>query len=152
MARKHLVICYQCGKQFDANKGAYYNASMKRYACTKCGRALKKSNTQSMTKSGQSTGAMIAKVVIGVLFIITAFSSPEGGWTIGYFLTGLIIGCGLILWGIYPHLKVKKDALDAKKQHETLVAEELARPKLCSSCGATGTGNVCEYCGTKYNT
>lgn len=33
---KHLVICVDCGNQFDANKGGNYDPLTKRYTCPKC--------------------------------------------------------------------------------------------------------------------
>lgn len=33
---KHLVICVDCGNQFDANRGGSYDPLTKRYTCPKC--------------------------------------------------------------------------------------------------------------------
>lgn len=149
MASKHMVTCRECGRRFDANYGGYYNKTNQRYTCKRCGDKLKKAYRkenkaqqaaarEERTGMKQSIGAMIAKIAAGVLFIVTGFSSPDGGWTFGYFLTALVIGAALIAWGLLPYLKVTK-AKTAEK--ETV--------KVCEACGATGTGTICEYCGKK---
>ena len=91
----------------------------------------------------QSYGAMIAKIGFGILFVLAGFSTPEGGWTIGYFLTALVWGGGLIAWGLMPYLKARK----AKAQQESIVPPT-APPRIwnCPSCGARSTKNPCEYC------
>lgn len=33
---KHLVICVDCGTQFDANRGGYYDPLTRRYTCKRC--------------------------------------------------------------------------------------------------------------------
>ena len=150
MARKHMVICVECGKRFDANLGGYYNQKSRRYTCKKCKNRIKNENRNKMsayqaterekrTGMKQSLGAMVAKIVVGLVFVLMGFLSPEGGWTLGYFFTALVIGAALIAWGLLPYLK-------AKKAHK----DEQVVGKICASCGATGTGDACEYCGRKY--
>lgn len=34
--KKHIVVCVDCGRQFDANWGAYYDATTRRYTCKRC--------------------------------------------------------------------------------------------------------------------
>ena len=150
MAKKHMVICRECGKQFDANVGGYYDKNDRRYVCKKCGTTLQKEYRKEVkerqaavreerTGMRQSFGAMIAKIAAGALFIVTGFSSPEGGWTLGYFLTAVVMGAALIAWGLLPYLKAKKAKEDKQE-----------KAKVCESCGATGTGETCDYCGKKY--
>lgn len=147
--QKHMVTCVQCGRQFDANRGGYYNRSSRRYTCKSCARKAQADHNERSTGMRQSRGAMIAKIAIGALFIIAGFSSPEGGWSIGYFLTALVIGGALIAWGLVPYLKAKKEAsAEAEARAEARRAAE-NEPKVCPSCGATTKGRYCEYCGSK---
>ena len=159
MASKHMVTCVECGRRFDVNAGGgYYNKSSRRYTCKKCGNQIKNANRKAQAKEReartgmkQSMGAMIAKIAVGILFVIAGFSSPEGGWTFGYFLTALVVGVALIAWGLLPYLNAKKaktiveDVASADVEEET--KEEV---KVCKSCGASGTGLICEYCGKKF--
>ena len=151
MARKHIVTCLDCGKQFDANRGGYYIQDKGRYLCKSCGKARKKVTKQQHKQFKKSAGSVsIPKIAIGLLFVAAGFSSPDSGWTFGYFLTALILGGGLILWGLLPYLKKRKEEKEMASQVAASAEHELKRPKRCSSCGATGTGEACEYCGTKY--
>lgn len=146
---KHMVTCVQCGRQFDANRGGYYNRSSRRYTCKSCGRKMQADRNERATGMRQSRGAMIAKIAIGTLFIIAGFSSPEGGWSFGYFLTALVIGGALIAWGLVPYLRAKKEAsAEAETRAEARRAAE-NEPKKCPSCGAITKGKYCEYCGSK---
>ena len=97
----------------------------------------------------QSKGAMIAKIAFGVLFILAGFSSPESWWTIGYFLTALVIGGALIAWGIVPYLKPKMALKKQEKELHELRKEYYNMAKKCPSCGAMSRGDFCEYCGSK---
>lgn len=136
MANKHFVICARCGKQFDANRGASYNPHTGRYVCKGC------TNAQT-TGMRQSYGAMIAKIGFGILFVLAGFSTPEEGWTMGYFLTALVCGGALIAWGLLPYLNAKK----AKAQQEAIVPPP-APPRVwnCPNCGGRSSRNPCEYC------
>lgn len=151
---KHMVICRDCGKQFDASKGGYYLKSSGRYLCPKCGRANNKEAKEAQAnererKTGmrQSQGAMIAKIVIGVLFIVSAFTTGSVGAT----LVGIVIGLGLIAWGFLPwYLAKKAAAAEVARLAAEKAAEEEKRlnaPKICPTCGAKTKGEVCEYCG-----
>lgn len=142
MASKHIVVCQHCGRQFDANRGGYYNRSTRRYTCKACG---------NMARTGmkQSKGAMIAKIAFGVMFILAGFVSPDSGWTIGYFLTALVIGGALIAWGIIPYLKPKMALKKQEKELHELRKEYYNMPKKCPSCGAMSKGDFCEYCGSE---
>ncbi len=52
----------------------------------------------------QTIGNMIAKVVIGAIFIVAGFATQS---LIG-FLISFIIGVGLIAWGVIPYYMAKK--------------------------------------------
>lgn len=146
---KHMVVCQFCGKQFDANRGGYYNSKSRRYTCKSCGKQVKSDQREAATGMRQSMGAMIAKIAVGVLFFCVAFTTGSAGAVI----TGIVIGLALIAWGLLPwllsRLKAKKElaSVDAARAAE----EERAAnaPKVCPACGANTKGTVCEYCGAK---
>ena len=153
---KHMVVCRECGKTFDASKGGYYDKVSRRYTCKSCGAKLKKEQRaveadrrEASTGMRQSTGAMIAKIAVGVIFIISAFMTG----TVAATLLGIVIGLALIAWALLPWYKVKKDAADKAKREaaEAAAAEEkrLNAPKMCPACGAHTKGEICEYCGAK---
>lgn len=140
---KHIVTCVECGKQFDANKGGYYDKASRRYTCKSCGNKLRADNRESQTGMRQSFGAMIAKIAFGVIFVVAAFQTGS----VGGVITGLAIGVALIAWSAVPAYTAKKQA-DANKAEALKAAEaEANRPKKCNTCGATTKGDSCEYCG-----
>jgi len=153
MAAKHLVVCQNCGRQFDANKGGYYNNQTRRYTCKKCGKQITGDARERASGMRQSMGAMIAKLAIGALFVIVAFTSgipamsEDVGGGIAFILTGLIVGAALIAWGLVPYLKAKKTSDAAAAQAAAAAFELKNAPKKCSACGAMTKGDVCEYCG-----
>lgn len=151
---KHMVVCQNCGRQFDASSGGYYNKYTRRYTCKSCGRKINKEvktrqadEREARTGMRQSTGAMIAKIAVGLLFVVSAFATDSVGAT----LTGIVIGLALVAWGLLPWYKVKKAELNAKKADapDAAAAEaaRLAEPWTCPACGADTKGDVCEYCG-----
>ncbi len=74
---------------------------------------------EAKTGMRQSKGAMIAKIVCGCLFIAVSFTKPEGEeWTVGYFLTAVILGVTLIAWGLVPYMKAKK-IMEQREYEET---------------------------------
>lgn len=149
MAQKHMVKCEYCGRQFDANHGYRYNRQNRRYTCPRCVKLMQGDSRERSTGMRQSRGAMIAKIAIGILFMIAGFSSPEGGWSFGYFLTAFVIGGALIAWGLLPYIRAKKEAsAEAEARAEARYQKE-NEPKVCPSCGATTKGRYCEYCGSK---
>jgi len=151
---KHMVICMNCGKRFDASRGGYYFKSQRRYMCPKCGKAhnreVKEEQAdyrEARTGMRQTTGAMILKIAIGIICVISAFMTG----TVGAALTGIVIGLALIAWGLLPwllpRLKEKKEA-EAAAAAARAEEERLANlPKICPSCGAHTKGQTCEYCG-----
>ena len=152
---KRMVVCVSCGRRFDTSKGFYYNKMTGRYTCPKCGKAQKKAiksaeadEREERTGMRQTVGAMIAKIVFGVLFIVTSFSMDSASSTI----IGIVIGLALLAWGLLPwllpRLKAKKEA-DAAAAAAAAEAERLANePKVCPVCGAHTKGEKCEYCGS----
>ena len=102
----------------------------------------------------QSTGAMIVKIVIGLLFIICGltsdFSSAENpALTIAM---SLCIGLGLLAWGLIPWFKARKAKADAaaaaEKMRQEAEYQRMNTPKVCPACGAYTKGIRCEYCGS----
>lgn len=148
---RHLVICKSCGKQFDANKGGRYFKDERRYMCPACYSAIVKrekeraaDERERTTGMRQSMGAMVAKIAIGALFVISSFGTGRIDST----LVGIIIGAALIAWGLLPYLKAKKAAEEAHNE-KVAEAEKAANMKVrCESCGAMTSGDVCEYCGS----
>ena len=154
MARKHIVVCAECGKQFDANRGGYYNKQTRRYTCKSCGKKITGDARERSTGMRQSTGAMIAKIVFGALFVISGFTTgiPAMGENFasgfGALLMSIILGGALLAWGLVPYFKAKK-AQEAAAARS--MAVEIARqnaPKKCPACGAMTKGDVCEFCGS----
>lgn len=152
--QKHIVVCRECGRQFDASKGGYYDKVSRRYTCPKCGRQIKSAEKtaaanarESKTGMRQSMGVMIAKIAVGLVFICAAFATGTAGATI----TGIIIGLALIAWGLLPYLLPKLEAKKAAEAEAAAIAAEAERranmPKVCPACGAHTKGMKCEYCG-----
>lgn len=151
MGRKHIVVCVECGCQFDASKGGHYDNKTRRYTCKSCCRKYNANLRERKTGMKQSMGAMIAKIAIGALFVISGFTAmakqESTGDAIGTLLVGLVIGAALLAWGLVPYLKAKK-ANDAAAAQAAAAAFELRNaPKKCPACGAMTKGDVCEYCG-----
>lgn len=152
MAAKHLVVCVQCGRQFDANRGGYYNSQTRRYTCKSCGRRTPSPSAPARPSVPQPVTAkslkspMIGKILIAAAILLFGiFALFAGGWP----LTVLCLGgaVAVALWGILPYVKRKK--LEEQMRAEILraKAEKLNRPKVCARCGATTKGAVCEFCG-----
>lgn len=153
MAQKHMVICVQCGRQFDARKGAHYDPQTRRYTCKSCVKKYNGDVRERQTGMRQSKGAMIAKLAFGAIFVISAFGAFAEGLkesvatAIGSLLVGLVLGAALIAWALLPYFKAKKDREAAAAR---AAAEDFARrnaPKKCPACGAMTKGENCEYCG-----
>jgi len=141
---KRMVTCDRCHRRFNADRGGRFDALTGRGTCPAC-----------LTGKTKVTGGMIAKIAFGLLLII-AVGTPDEDWELGTFLFGLVLGGALIAWGLLPYLRGRA----ALRQMEAdAAAEEQARrerielvrntPRVCSACGATTKGDVCEYCGTR---
>ena len=148
MANKHMVICQECGRKFNAGYGTYYNKKTRRYTCSSCVKAYNANMREVTTGMRQSKGAMIVKIIFGVLFIGAGFSSPDSGWSIGYFLTALVIGGSLLAWALIPYFKAKKAEKELEEASEQARIEVESRVVICPHCGAKGSGKFCEYCGS----
>lgn len=150
--QKHMVTCPECGRRFDANWGAAYLKESRRYMCPRCVKKHNAAVRERKTGMRQSKGWMWVKIVFGVLFVLAGFTKPEGGWTVGYFLTALVVGGALIAWGLVPSLRAKKEKKAADAEVARRVAETAERiantVSVCPACGARTKGSVCEYCGT----
>ena len=114
----------KCGRQFDANEGGAYYPESRRYVCKHCvdkqkaeqaerNKARKAAERESeadererVTGMRQSKTAMLAKIVVGVLFLFAAVSLAVQG-NIPSFVCGLVIGGALVAWGLVPYLKAK---------------------------------------------
>lgn len=159
MASAHIATCQACGKQFDTFRGGYYNSDTKQYTCRKCGRTANRSLRGMRIGMKQSVVGMVLKLLFGVMFFIVSIDPGEGtAWDMSYFLTCLVLGVLMLAWGVIPWLKARREAdelIEKDEQVRNMISAEKRRaareypPKVCPGCGATGTGKVCEYCGTK---
>jgi hypothetical protein len=159
MAKAHIATCQGCGQQFDTFRGGYYNVDSKQYTCRKCGRAANQSVRGMRIGMKQTTVGMVLKLLFGIMFFIVSVDPGEGTeWDMAYFLTCLVLGTLLIAWGLIPWLRARREAGELIEKDEQIRARLTAEkrrtsreyePKVCPGCGATGTGKVCEYCGTK---
>ena len=95
MARKHYVLCYECGKEFDANEpGTQYIKKSRRYVCPLCAR--KKLAAQQPSPTSYKVGgyiACVAGVIICPLGLLLALALPAVGIAfaaggVGFFLLG----------------------------------------------------------------
>lgn len=144
MAQKHMVVCRECGRQFDANKGAHYDRITQRYTCRSCVKKLQGDARERSSGMRQSTGAMIAKLVIGAVFLIVALT---GDLDLSARGVGIVIAAALIAWGLVPYFRAKKASDAAAAQRAAAETARQNAPKKCQSCGAMTKGDVCEYCG-----
>ena len=109
---------------------------------------------EQATGMRQSMGAMIAKIAVGALFLISGITTDwqENGGGTGSMLISLLFGIALIAWGVVPWLtaKKKRETAAANAEAARLAAEQrrLNEPRICPACGATTKGTCCEYCGT----
>ena len=77
---KHIVICKVCGRQFDESiESAHYDRNSRRYTCMDCVNEQRQ-NTTGGKKQGH--GAMIAKIVIGAIFLVSGFTTGSVGPTL----------------------------------------------------------------------
>ncbi len=153
MAAKHLVVCVQCGRQFDANRGGYYNSSTRRYTCKDCGRRMTSQPSAARPAAPQPVTAksllspMIGKIAIGaIIAIVGIIFLFMGGW---FFTIFMLPGAAVfVLWGVLPYVKQKKKEGEMKAAILKAQEEIRNRQKTCPKCGATTKGQVCEFCGS----
>ena len=172
----NLVTCSRCGRVFDSvAEHCLLDRNTGTYTCSNClnhNTAARSRSTYSPSAAASRQNAFTApaartvkprskagnvlRTVFGVLFVLTAISSIKDGDDV--WLTCLVIGLGLLIWQFWPQLKAlilrKKTREAMLKQQEEFQAreaerraQEAARKKICSHCGATTSGFVCEYCG-----
>lgn len=94
-----------------------------------------------------STGATIAKLAFGALFLATSFTSD--GLSAGAFWVGIVFALALVAWAVIPLLQYKKAQKEAAQAGARQIREKLLEPRQCLNCGATTRGEVCEYCGSR---
>lgn len=119
---KHMVVCVKCGRRFDANKErAGYVEKSRRYVCGKCFAEQRKRDKEAeksrkareaeererVTGMRQSKPAMIAKIVVGVLFALCSVPFAAQG-NFSSFAVGLVIAAALIAWGVVPYMRAQK--------------------------------------------
>lgn len=145
MAQKHMVVCQRCGRQFDANKGASYDRQSRRYTCKRCLKEMAGNTREKATGMRQSTGAMIAKIVVGVMFLVVSITREM---EISARCIGVVIAAGLIAWALVPYFRAKKAREAEAVRSVEAEAARLAVKRKCPACGAMTQGDVCEFCGT----
>ena len=106
------------------------------------------------TNKKPGTGAMIAKVAFGCIFIAVGVA-PDPEFEAGARAIGIILGLALIAWAVLPYIgwkKRHKAVIEEIEREEQEIAEMKAalknKPRKCPNCGATTKGTVCEYCGS----
>ena len=103
----------------------------------------------------QSNAAMIIKIGLGAMFLISAFTTnwaeQDTSSPLAPMLLSVVFGLLFLAWGILPWWNAKRRiaAAEAKKMAEAAAAEQarLNAPKQCPNCGAATKGDRCEYCG-----
>lgn len=70
---------------------------------------------ESKTGMRQTTGAMVAKIFFGIMFIVYGFIPSDREWSVSYFVTSLMIGGALVAWGLIPYINAKR-----KREHEEM--------------------------------
>ena len=156
----NLVSCSRCGRVFDSvAEHCLHDRNTNTYICSNCLGHTAASGSRSVFTPASSPSAPAKKprsktgtylrVIFGILFICTGFSCIDDGddtW-----ITCFVLGIVLLVWQFWPQIvhlfRKKQTEIQAQRQAEALEAREAARYKICSHCGATVAGTVCEYCG-----
>ena len=95
MARKHTVLCLDCGKEFDANEpGTLYIKKSRRYVCPHC--AQQRSQRKQASPTTYKVSGIIAcicGVLIGLMGLLMVLALPGIGIIatlsgIGFFILG----------------------------------------------------------------
>ena len=76
---------------------------------------------EARTGMRQSTGAMIAKIAFGLMFILVCFDDSEDALSFGATMVGLCMGGALLAWGLLPYLEARR------KRKAREATEEAAR-------------------------
>ena len=105
---KHEVACYDCGRMFDVEaEGGMYLQRQRRYLCPSC--MVAREERQKAAAEKKLRRAMIWKVIVGVIFLVTAFTGNPGTTSRGLFIfSGLLIGGGFLAWGLIPYLRHRR--------------------------------------------
>ena len=110
-------------------------------------------------KFGQPTALFIIALILSAYFLYIAFHLAGRGssdWLFDFLLAFVIFDGPFWCWAFIPFAYARKR--DKRKKEEELREAEAARAyrieqenriKVCSACGATSRGFVCEYCGTE---
>ena len=112
MSRQHVVTCYGCGSQFDANRGgAGYHRIKHKYYCPKCYKEIKREQKkliqqERLLKRGmkQSYIAMVLKIVFGIISLFSFLYDKDPDTKYIFLLVGII----LLAWGIVPFIKARR--------------------------------------------
>lgn len=88
-------------------------------------RRMRTEKAKETARQEPSIGALIAKIAIGLLFIVVCCTTmpSEGTSRIAYILVGFVIGGAFIAWGILGYRQQQKRIEDAKL--EVILSEPL---------------------------
>ena len=148
------VTCGSCDRVFSPKaEQNLYDRTSRCYICSQC---LSRTNIKSPTFKPRGKTGTGLRIGFGILFVLSAFSSIGDGD--GTWLTCLVIGLALLAWQFWPqlwglvrqkqnHAEVLQLLEDRNTREAQRMAQELSRKWVCSHCGATTAGRVCEYCG-----
>ena len=96
-------------------------------------------------------GKTIAKLAVGLIFLVTAFSMEETDTM----LVGLVIALAIIAWGLIPLLRSwlafrssQERRQEAERQRRAAARQRQNTVRTCPNCGASTKGPICEYCGS----
>ena len=97
---------------------------------------------QPQKKPRSKTGTYL-RIGFGALMIVCGIDTKDG--------IMIVIGLLLLVWQFWPQIaqlfRKKQEQVVEQRQAVAYEAREANRQKICSHCGATVTGTVCEYCG-----
>ena len=147
MAKRRQVTCEECGRRFTPGSIIYhYDRKSRRYTCNSCYRRLYGKQTHIL---GQKAWAFALKVFFGLMFVLVAFSPDKAkeDW-LSTSILGIVIGLGLFAWAAIPVIKEKQYRREQEEYSEALRRKIENQTTVCSHCGATTKGDVCEYCGS----
>lgn len=94
---KHMVVCEKCGKRFDANWGASYNSSSRRYTCPSCARKIKKARKEAATMQDKALDLAVAQGNLTEEEVFVARFKPQKAKRIWGIVLGALGICSLIM-------------------------------------------------------
>ena len=160
----NLVSCSRCGRVFDSvAEHCLHDRNTNTYVCADCLGQPAGSGSRSVftpppvpqapARKPRSKAGSYLRIIFGILFICTGYSCIDDGddtW-----ITCFVLGIGLLVWQFWPQirylLRKKHKEVQVQREAEAHAAQEAARQKICSHCGAVGVGTVCEYCGMPFD-